>query len=267
MFHLLANNNTAMGVNAANTQLAAVPDPEFSNRGTTGAFILSEDYDLIWSAIFATSFTDARFDVPSINQIARHHFFPGNRAAVISSNPNVQDMRSMPLQLPKLEQLIVQASNNLGSSTEVCTHFMAIAPRGQSIGLGGGQRRLQLRFTASVTGVAAAWSSLGNLVFDENLRSGWYRIVGCNIFDAGTLAFRFVFSRPDIYQGRKMRPGGLAMEALANIPWLPQMGGLGSWGRFHSFEPPQLEIFANASASSAQVGIMDVIYEGEGSAY
>lgn len=266
-FHLLAYANPAMGVNASFTQLSAVPDPEFSNRGTTPAFILSEDYDVLFNAIFAASVTDARFDIARVNAIAKHHIYPINRFATIPTNPNIQDMRDYPLKLPTFEQLIAQASNNLGSSTEPCTLFTGIAPRGTTRMLPSGERRIQLAFTGAVTGVAGAWSSLGNLTFAENLASGWYSVVGCNIFDAGTLAFRMVFARPENYQGRKLRPGGFAQEALGNIPWGPQMGGLGLWGKFHSQEPPQLEIYANASASSAQVGIMDVIFHGAGSPY
>lgn len=266
-FHLLAYAKAAMTAGASFEQLSAIADPEFSNRGATPALILSEDYDLIWSHVLATSFTDARLNVPTINAIGRHHFFPGSRAAVILTNPNVQDLREYPLALPKLEQIIAEASNNLGSSTEACTLFMAISPRNNRTNIPRGQRRLQLAFTGAVAGVAGAWSSLGNVTFAENLRTGYYSVVGCNIFDAGTLAFRLVFPRAEMVNGKRMRPGGLCMEAVSNVPWAPQMGGLGTWGRFHSFEPPQLEIYANATASSAQVGILDVVYEGEGQSY
>lgn len=263
MFHLLAYNG-ALAAAAANTQLSAVADSEFSRRGTTPSFVLSEEFALLWAAYLAASATDVRLDVPTLNAIFRHHVYPFNRSATVPSNPNVADMRDYPLTLPTYEELQVQGSNDLGSSTEQSQLFMAIAPTTFNKNLPRGERRMVARATGAVAGVAQSWSSPGNVTFDENLRNGWYSIVGTQLFDAGTLAFRWIFSKPMMHQGRKLRPGGLAMEAVANVPWVPQMGGLGEWGRFHSQEPPQLEIFANASAASAQILRVDMVYLGSG---
>jgi hypothetical protein len=41
------------------------------------------------------------------------------------------------------------------------------------------------------------------------------------------------------------------------------MGGLGEWGRFHSQEPPQIELFALATAASAQIIFLDLVYLGD----
>lgn len=263
MFHTLAYAGAVTAANT-NTQLSAISDSEFTNQGSTPAFVLSEDYDLILAAGFGTTATDQRFDMPSINQIARHHIWPLNQTLVSQTTPRVQDLRNYPLRLPTFEQLILQASNS-GGTAEVTTTFLWLAPPSFNRNLPRGQRRLTIAATGAVAGVAGAWSGLGNITFAENLRSGWYSLVGAQVFDAGTLALRFVFPRPFMHQGRKLRPGILASESIAFLPYPDFMGGLGEFGRFHSQEPPQIEIYANATASSVQVMRLDIVYLGEGS--
>jgi len=125
-------------------------------------------------------------------------------------------------------------------------------------------QRLTVRATASAAGTADSWGAFGALTLsDQDLRGGVYAVVGAQVFDAGSIAFRFNFGRAPYIQGRKLRPGGLCMEALANIPLPQQMGGQGVWGLFHTFELPTIQVFANASAASAQEIRLDLLYLGE----
>ena len=260
MFHLLAWEE-ALAAGAADSDLDAVPDPEFSRRNDH--FITTEPFNMIAAMYMAASATRARFNIPTINAIGRHQFWPVNRSATVNSDPRVQDFRDYPMPLPMNEELAVEGSNNLACMTENSTLFAWIAPPTWNRNLPRGLQRLVVRATGAVAGVAQSWSALGNLTFAENLRGGWYSLVGAGCFDAGTLALRFVFPRPYIYQGRKLRPGIVCDEAIGNIIWSPQFGGLGEFGRFHSFEPPQIEIYANASAASTQEIRLDLIYHGE----
>lgn len=261
-FHLLANNGSTT-TTTTNGALAGVADPEFTRQGAGNTYRFSEDYQLIINFALGTTITDVRLNMPTINAIARHHVRPINAAGVtVPSNPQVQDLRDYPLRLPKYEDMIWEASQS-ATATINGTVLNWIAPLDFNKNLPRGERRIVLRATASAAGTANVWGALASLSFAENLRSGWYAIVGCQCFDAGSLAFRLNFAKPTIVNGRKLRPGGICEEAAGNIPLALQMGGLGEWGRFHSAEPPQIEVLSNATAASAQVLDMDCVYMGD----
>lgn len=261
-FHLLVSNGSATA-SVTNLALAGIADPEFTRQGSGNSYRFSEDYQLIVNLALGTHITDLRLNMPSINAIARHHIRPLNAAGVtIPSNPQVQDLRDYPLKLPQYEDLIWETTKDATSETVVHTAINWLAPMDWNRNLPRGERRIVLRASASAAGTAAVWGALASLTFAENLRSGWYSVVGCQVFDAGSLAFRLNFARPTMVNGRKLRPGGICEEAQGNVPLGLQMGGLGLWGRFHSSEPPQIEILGNATASSAQVIDMDVVFEG-----
>lgn len=259
-FHLLAYEE-ALAAGAANSDLDAVPDSEFSQRNSH--FIFTEMYNALAFYYQAASATLARLNVPSINAIGRHQIYPFFRSATIPSDWRVQDFRSYPMPLPENEELAIEGSNNLACGTENSTAFLWIAPPSWNMNLPRGLARLTVRATSSVAGVAQAWSSLGNLTFADNLRGGWYSIVGAALFDAGVLAARFVLAKPAIYGGRKFRPGVISMEALGNTPNPIGINGFGVLGRFHSFEPPQVEVYANATGASTQEWWLDLVWHGE----
>lgn len=258
-YHLLMYEE-ALGVAAADSDLDAVPDAEISNRNSH--FILSEQFNLIAIYYMAASATRARLNVPTLNAIARHQIWPVDRSATVIADPSVPDLRDYPIALPLNEEIAVEGSNDLGAATENSTCFLFIAPPNWTRNLPRGLARVQVRATGAVAGVAQSWSLLGNLTFAENLRGGWYSIIGANCFDAGTLALRFVFPKPEIHQGRKLRPGIICQETIGNKPWPLNRGGLGVLGSFHSFEPPQIEIYANATAASTQEIRLDLVYHG-----
>lgn len=261
MFHLLAYEE-ALAAGAASADLDAVPDSEFSQRNSH--YIFSEQYNALAMYYAAASATAARLNMPTINAIGRHQLWPVLRSATVPSDPRLQDLRNWPFALPLNEELAVEGSNNLACGTENSTCLLWIAPPTWTRNLPRGLMRVNVGFTAAVAGVAQSWSALGNITFNENLRGGNYAVVGCEIFDAGTLAFRLIFPKAYMYQGRKLRPGALCTEAIGNLPALEIGDTFGEWGRFNTFEPPQLEIYANATGASAQVGRMDLIYLGGG---
>jgi hypothetical protein len=259
-YHLLAYEE-ALAAGAALSDLDAVPDSEFTRRNDH--FIFTEQYNALAFYYQAASATLARLNVPSINAVARHQIYPFFRSATIPTDWRFQDFRMMPMALPENEELAVEGSNNLGCGTENSTCFIWVAPPQWNMNLPRGIQRLTIRATASAAGTAQAWGSLANLTFSENLRGGWYSLVGAAFFDAGTLALRFVFAKPRIYNGRKFRPGVLSMEALGNTPNIHGLNAFGVIGKFHSFEPPQIEIFANATAASTQELWLDLVWHGD----
>lgn len=262
MFHLMAYANPASGVNDTNVNIPAVNDTIFNPRNN--AFIFTEDWQILWLAGFATSMLRVRSNVPKWNAINRHHLFGINRSNTVPSPFNLQDLRKEPLRLPQNEQVAWEESNNLGAATEQTHFFQAIAPLDWNMDLPTHLQRLTVRFTGAVAGVIDAWSGPGAITFpDQDLRGGVYSIVGCQMFDAGTKAYRFILPRGPMTQGRLLRPGGISLEAVNNIVHPIFNAGLGEWGRFHTFELPQIEIFANASGASVQEGRLDLLYLGE----
>lgn len=260
-FALLAYEE-ALGVAAADTDLDRVPDAEFSSRNDH--FIFSEQYMLLAAHYMAVSATRSRLNIPTLNGIGRHQLWPVERSATIADDPGWADYRESPILLPMNEELAVEGSNDLGAATENSTCFLWLSQPGWTRNLPRGIQRLTVRATGAVAGVAQAWSALGALTFAENLKGGWYSLLGAQLFDAGTLALRFVFDQPILAQGgRKMRPGVLCTEALGNKPLEANLGGFGVLGQFHTFSPPQIEIYANATAASTQEIRLDLAYHGD----
>ena len=262
MFHLLAYTG-ALGVNAADTALGGVADPVFSRRGTANNFIFTGNYDILGAFYHAASATRARLNSPTLNAIGRMQLWPVERSATIPDDPGWMDWRSFPVAIPQNEEIGVEGSNDLGAATENSQCFLWVAPKSHSMNLPRGRQRLTVRATGAVAGVAQSWSSLGNLTFAENLRGGWYTLLGAQCFDAGTLALRFIFPAGQMAGGTNLRPGILCQEAIGNKPLPANMGGFGPMGNFNSFEPPQIEIFANATAASVQEIRLDLAYHGE----
>jgi hypothetical protein len=84
---------------------------------------------------------------------------------------------------------------------------------------------------------------------------------------ANSRAFRLFFPRAKEYFGRIMRPGMLVSAAFGNMVYPDIAFTLGEWGRFHTFEPPQIEEYADAAGADNITGFMDVTYLGQSPSY
>lgn len=260
MFHFLTYNVTA-GVNDANVDMTASVDASFSRRNNH--FILSEPYNLIAALHTAASATRSRLNVPTINGFARHQIWPVNRSATIQTNPNVQDLRDNPIRLPMNEEIAVEESNNLGAATEQCHVGLVVAPPTWTRNQPRGIQRLTVRFTATIVVNASAWSADAAITFAENLKGGVYSVVGVEAQAAGLIFFRLNFPKMPLYQGRKLYPGNFGLEAVGNTSWIAGINAWGEWGRFHTFETPQLAVYSNTGGGTAIEGRMDLVYLGD----
>lgn len=267
MFHLLSYYVSA-GVNDSNVDMTASVDGQFSQRNNH--YVLSEPYNLLGAYHQATSALRARLNVPSINGIARHQIYPPNRNATVPNLPRIADYREYPIMLPQNEEIGVEESGNLGAGNEDTWVTLWIAPPSWNRNIPRGIARLTIRATATITGVAAAWSGFTNLTFAENLKGGVYAIVGAEVQGANTIAFRLNFPKMPLYQGRKFLPGSIAKEAIGNAGAQFNISGfgmgvtaLGEWGRFHTFEPPTIQVLAIAAAAVAHEIRLDLVYLGD----
>lgn len=265
MFQLLAYQVTA-GVNDSNVDMVAVADPNFTRRGGSsgaGHFIFTEPYQLLGASHHGASATDLRFNVPSWNAIGRQHVWPVNRSATIQSDPRIMDLRRYPWQIPINEEVALEESGNLGAATEQEFSTLWIAPPSWNGNMPKGQGMFWLRFTATITVIANAWSADVNITMAENIKGGVYSVIGAEAQAAGLIAFRLNFPRAMLYNGRKLLPGDLGTQAIGNQDprWDPFAWG--EWGRFHSFELPQFEALSISGGGTAIEGRLLVVYLGQ----
>lgn len=260
MFHLLAYEEDLASL-ATDSDLDAAVDGEFSQRNSH--YIFTEQYNMLMACYLAPNATRARFNLPSINGIGRHQIWPLNRSATVPSRPGIQDLRSYPLPLTINEELGIEGTNDDGVDADQAIALLWVAPPTWTPQLPRGLQRLTIAATVAPTGVAVSWSAEAAITFLDNLRGGWYTIVGASVFDAGSYAYRFIFRNSATVNGRKLRPGVLAQEAIGNFPNEPFVGGMGVFGHFHSFEPPTVQCFNLAAGATAGVLRLDVVYHGE----
>lgn len=259
MFTVLAYFEN-LGAAAADSDVNAVSDQEWTQRNNH--FIFTDEVRLLGTFVHAASVTRARLNVPSLNAYARHQLWPIHRSATIPSDPRLGDYRNFPLRLPQNEELAVEGSNDAGAGEDFWSYFW-LGTSNWNMQLPSALQRFTARATYAITSVDSAWSPLGNLTFAENLRGGMYAVLGMNVFDANAMLARLVFPRGNTYGGRRMRPGCLVQNAVGDTPNPMFMGGLGLWGTFHSFEPPQVEILANNAAAHTGEVRLDLAYLGE----
>jgi hypothetical protein len=246
---------------SVNADVPAVLDSEFTTRNNH--FIFTEEYNLIGAAYQGVSIvTKARLNVPSINGIARHHVDPVMITTTAKDLPSINDYREYPIPLPMNEEIAIEVSGGAGVGEDQFG-FIWIAPPTWNMNLPRGIQRLRVHATYSINATKDVWSGPGAITFDENLKGGVYSVVGMHVIDANTLAGRLIFPRGNVINGRRLRPGVYASQALGDRPWRSFQGELGLFGRFHSFEPPLLEILTTDTANHASgVLTLDLIYMG-----
>ena len=262
-FHLLGFT-ASLGAAAANTALGAVADAEFSRRGTAGSetYVFTEPYKLLAASHNAASATRARINMPTLNEVCRAQIYPPNRSATIPSNPQIADYRDSPIDLPENEDLGIEASNDAAGAEQTYV-FCWIAAPNWTKQIRKGLRRIVVRAQSTASRVANTWGADGALTFpDQTLKGGWYSINGVEVVEATTLAWRINFNRAPMVAGRKLRPGGLATQAIGNIPLDKGITAFGELGVFHTFELPQLGVFSNATGAGAQEVRLDLTYLG-----
>jgi hypothetical protein len=266
MFHLLSY----YGANAAGATLLDTPmvtDGVLSVRN--GHPILTEDYEMAANAIFGASITAAQFSDATWNAINIPQIYPVNLSLAVPANPQVNDLRNWPIQMPKNEEIALQLSNNLGSSTEPEFGLVWMRPLGQKVnipppasGIGSiGRVRAIFTFTGAIT--AGVWSSDMVVTITNLIKGGTYCLIGCNVICAHGIAFRWNFVRAPLYQGRKLYPGSLVDAAYGNVTLREGRIWMGPYGYFDTFELPLISILAGTTTTSATyTGYLDLIYLG-----
>jgi hypothetical protein len=263
-FGVLAYNATAAAAGASNVDLTAATDPDFSARN--GHYIFTEDYNLWGVSALETSWTAGRFQVPSWNAIGQFSIFSGNRFLALPANTQLDVWEPYQPPIPKLEELQVQASNNLGAATEISNALIWIATPDFSKNLPRGRLPILVTATLTVTPTLNAWSGGNAISLSTSLRGGVYAVIGATVVGANACWFRIIFPRYRLYRGRKLRPGGFLQKAVGDVfynqsyPWVMNMG---EWGRFQTFELPQIDLFGTVAGAITYTAFLWLVYLGE----
>lgn len=248
MFALLGYTSSA-AAGATNADLTALTDPDFTQRN--GHYTFTERYRLLAACDIGANDTTASLLTPTWNAISRFNISPPTRSATPVSRGWLDLFMQMQPPIPLNEEFQFQTSNDAGAPVRT-NGVLWIGTEDWNRNLPSGIMPFEIRCTAAATGVANAWSGATAITFEQSLRGGVYSICGAYFQGAGCIAARVIFPRQRLYQGRKLRPGHLVQNAVGDFP--PMLGQyqstiFGEWGRFHTFEPPQLEVWANAAGA------------------
>jgi len=265
MFHLLAYTGNA-GIAAVNFDLTAAFDAEFSQRN--GHYIFTERYKLINAIYLGTSITAIATICPTWNAIGRMQSGLTQGVGAPASNSYTDLKLGFEAQLPVNEEVQVQMSNSAGAAAQnTAVLFVATMQHSNKLPMPAPPGiNIRVAVSCSVTAVANAWAGPAPITFAQSLRGGVYSVVGMDGGSATLVASRLVFPRNPLYNGRRLRPGCILDTPFTNSP--PQYGVsqarlFGEFGRFHTFEPPQIEVFANAAGAINPSYLLDLVYLGD----
>lgn len=266
MFHLLSY----YAVQAAAAALADTPmvvDGSISLRN--GHPIFTEKYEMAARALFGASITAGQLSDATWNAINTPQIYPANRSLAIPANPQIEDLRDWPIEIPLNEEIALQLSNNLGAATEPEFGLVWIRPLGQtykmpdpaaSVGRIGRVRAI-FTFTTAIT--AGVWTSDVAVTITNLIKGGSYCMAGCDVVVANGIAFRWNFVRAPLYNGRKLFPGSIVTASYGNVPIKEKNSFMGPFGYFDTFELPLISVLAGTTTgSTAYTGYMDLIYMG-----
>jgi hypothetical protein len=263
----LAYNDTAAAAGATNADFTAANDPDFTVRN--GHYIFTEQYQLLRATTIETSAIRGRFQAPSWNAIGEFSTAQVNRSATVPSNYQSDWYGPLGPMIPMNEEFQVQVSNNLGAATEVGTVIIDIAPMNWNQNLPAvppGSLSLITRASFTLTPTANVWSGGQQLTFSQALRGGVYAVTDCQVQGTNAAAWRLIFPRTKLYNGRKLRPGGLIQNAIGDVtPQVPPLGRefMGVLGYFHTFELPQVDIFGLTAGAITYQVFLNVTYLGQ----
>lgn len=241
MHHTCVYDKTFTAANTE-TELAAVTDNYLVIQNSH--FLPQRDVNLLYAAAMGATILRSRINTPTLGVITSPFIMPVSPLLSMSSPMKFRDFTNYPVKLSKLEEIQV-----------FTVHSAAGAEENTAIlGLDMGQQPVPpgtiytIRGTATATLVAAAWTNLGTITWQNTLTSGLYAVVGAVFQSATGIAGRIIF------ENTPYRPGGPAQLLITD--WtadLFRVGGLGVWGQFHNYAMPTVEMLASAGDTTESV--------------
>ena len=264
MMHLSAYIASLAGTPSTNADLQAITDTVLAVRNSH--IIFTDPFQLFLAYAAGDTLKEMRLNAPTLNAYCRHQIWPieqtGATPAQASDRPALVNYMSSPIVLPQNEEIAWEVTNG-AAGAEVTAMLMWLMTPDHQWGIPGGIQRIVARATYSIVATANVWSGAQTITFEQTLRGGWYSVVGLAVEDPHSIAARLVFPRAKQYVGRVLRPGCLVQSSFANRPAPEFMGRIGPYGKFHSFEPAQIEILAVTTATQAGDIRLDMVYHGD----
>lgn len=253
------------------TDMVAIPDTSFSARGGSGGaahWIFTEQYNLMAVMGAGVTITQLQLFDATYNAINIPQIYPINLAITPLTNPNVMDLRAMPMPLPMNEEIAMQCSGGAGGA-EPDYALIWIQPAGPGASNQAiptptlANPRVFAVVTTTAVLTAQVWSPFTNITFTNPIKGGAYQMNGAYWQVPNALAYRHNFVKAPLYQGRKMFPGSLTERAYGNVPLRFGTMWMGPQGRFNNFELPQVSFLGTTTTgSTAYSGILDLTYLG-----
>jgi hypothetical protein len=263
----LVYNASAAAAGATNVDLVAATDADFTQRN--GHYTFSEQYKLLRATTLETSATRGRYQAPTWNAIGEFAIAMVNRSLAVPTNYQSDWYGDNPPNIPIEEEFQVQMSNNLGAATEQANVVLDIGTNDWNQNLiptPPNSLSLVTRASVTITPTVNAWSGPNIIAFSQSLRGGVYVIDDCQVQGADSIAWRWIFPRTKLYNGRKLRPGGIIQTAIGDqVPVQVPIGRefMGVQGFFHTFELPQIEVFGTVAAAITYQLFISLTYLGQ----
>lgn len=255
---------TADTAGATDEQIPAVRD-QIVTQSPNGNYILQQDM-LVRAAYFRDAgATGARILTPDYRRISIPHIHPVQRAAGVTSLPNIQRYQPATIRIPKIDEVVFQGSNN-GAGGIAAVGALWLSPPGDNVNIPAGDV-YKLHGTATSTGVAGEWE-LCPLILDENLPTGVYTVIGLDATAVGAAGsaelLRLAWTGGNQPGGGQLwRPGVLVQPSFANQNWpYWQSGGWGTLGSFSSTAQPSVEVLSVPGTALTYDVYLDVIKSG-----
>jgi hypothetical protein len=246
--HHLSLYSSTPGAASVLANVPAIQDPAVSIVNTHPIFPVP--VQLICSyAGGALTLTAAQLTTPKLRAINNVQLRPIDPVVNPSPRPPLVEYFHHPLSLNPIDENQVLAS----------TSAIAATPLGIAMWYGDGNFNVpmgdmfSIAFTATITGVAAAWTT-GTLALTSPLPAGRYAVIGAEVYGGALSFFNLVFPN------QVWRPGGIGGGTTAYIAsrYL-RWGSLGVWGEFETFAIPQLSVYDTTGGAITYNGVMDIV--------
>lgn len=244
MHHLLAFGASTPGA-LTDSQLNAIPDQLFT-RSNNRFQVPSDLFGLLGYAA-SISLTRARYNTASLRLRGFPQIVPFSVTAIPPTDPNVSDLRQMPLLFKNQEDIEMDVTRVVGGGAENTYGGLWVAQQEPIYNINARDLRW-IRFTAAVTQVAFSWSAPAAFAFQDTIEGGNYNVYGMQISSTSTVFGRIIF------QNQIWRPGCLGMTAVSSRSHEAFRGGLGLWGKFSTYSVPQLETVGDVAGAETVEG-------------
>lgn len=240
MHHTSANFGTV--AQTAEIDLPAITDSFFTIQN--GHFLPQRVMSIIYAAAMGTLLTRCRISTPTLNVITSPYIRDVSPALNVGNPQIFANYSQDPLQVNPLEEVVVfQVDSAATSESNAAILGWLIQQSPQPAG-----NVYTIRGTAVGTLVAGAWTNVGTITWQNQLPTGIYAVVGAVFQSATGIAGRLLL------ENTPYRPGGLAITSITGrTDMLFRMGGLGTWGTFHNYAMPQVEMLGSAGDTAEEI--------------